>query len=128
MFALKQAGELPPGPFYTVQLDVSYKAMMPAESRVLVTVEVESLEGRKLWMRARARWVEPRGLQLAVVACLQRRARACRLRGGARQGGVRQHPIPAAAHPRYAPSLFSPIGRAATALMARSTLLPARCL
>ena len=34
-----------------VQLDISYKAKIDAGAVVLCTAEVESLEGRKLWMK-----------------------------------------------------------------------------
>lgn len=36
-----------------VQLDVSYRAKIDAGAVVLCTAEVESLEGRKLWMKVR---------------------------------------------------------------------------
>lgn len=35
-----------------VQLEVSYKAKISAGRTVLCTTEVESMEGRKLWMKA----------------------------------------------------------------------------
>ena len=37
---------------YTVSLEVQYKSKIAAGSTVLCTTEVESMEGRKLWMRA----------------------------------------------------------------------------
>ncbi|KAI3438715.1 hypothetical protein D9Q98_001135 [Chlorella vulgaris] len=53
LFALKKAKALPFwGPAYTVQLEVSYKAKVSAGRTVLCTTEVESSEGRKLWMKA----------------------------------------------------------------------------
>ena len=57
LFSLKQAGALPFwGPAYTVQLEVSYKSKIAAGKTVLCTTEVESAEGRKLWMKAVVRW------------------------------------------------------------------------
>lgn len=47
MYALKEAGELPPGPLYTAQLDVSYRAMIPAESQV----RAAGLRACGLWRR-----------------------------------------------------------------------------
>lgn len=53
LFALKQAKALSFwGPAYTVQLEVSYKAKISAGRTVLCTTEVESMNGRKLWMKA----------------------------------------------------------------------------
>jgi hypothetical protein len=58
LFSLKQAGALSFwGPAYTVQLEVSYKAKISAGRTVLCTTEVESAEGRKLWMKAVVRCV-----------------------------------------------------------------------
>lgn len=37
---------------YTVALEVAYKSKIAAGSTVLCTTEVESMEGRKLWMKA----------------------------------------------------------------------------
>lgn len=58
MFALKQSSAIQlPGPMFTVQLEVTYKQKIDAsaQSAVLCTAEVESLEGRKLWMKATVR-------------------------------------------------------------------------
>jgi acyl-coenzyme A thioesterase PaaI-like protein len=60
LFSLNQAGALSFwGPAYTVQLEVSYKSTISAGRTVLCTTEVESAEGRKLWMKAvvRCGWV-----------------------------------------------------------------------
>ena len=43
------------GPAYTVQLEVQYKAKIPAGAVLLCTCEVERAEGRKLWMTATMR-------------------------------------------------------------------------
>lgn len=45
-----------------VQLDISYKSKIDAGAVVLCTAEVESLEGRKLWMKVGWRMVEPSGV------------------------------------------------------------------
>ncbi len=39
------------GPAYTVNLEVQYKSKIEAGRTILCTTEVESLEGRKLWMK-----------------------------------------------------------------------------
>jgi len=39
-----------------VHLEVGYKAKISAGRTVLCTTEVESIEGRKLWMKATVRW------------------------------------------------------------------------
>lgn len=55
IFALmqdKQAAADLPWPMYTVQLDVSYRRKIDAGATVLCTTEVESIEGRKVWMKA----------------------------------------------------------------------------
>ncbi|KAL6770898.1 hypothetical protein ACKKBF_B33150 [Auxenochlorella protothecoides x Auxenochlorella symbiontica] len=53
LFSLKQAKALDFwGPAYTVALEVQYKAKIPAGQRLLCTAEVESAEGRKVWMKA----------------------------------------------------------------------------
>lgn len=53
LFSLKKAGGVTFfGPAYTVQLEVSYKAKIPAGQIILCTAEVESMAGRKLWMKA----------------------------------------------------------------------------
>eukprot|EP00887_Chlorella_sp_A99_P004170 scaffold23.g4170.t1 len=53
LFALKEQGAFPFwGPAYTVHLEVGYKHKIQAGRTVLCTTEVESVEGRKLWMKA----------------------------------------------------------------------------
>lgn len=41
--------------YLQMQLNVSYKAKIPAGSKVLCLANVESTEGRKLWMHAEMR-------------------------------------------------------------------------
>ena len=41
------------GPAYTVHLEIAYKSKIEAGRTILCTTEVESLEGRKLWMKVR---------------------------------------------------------------------------
>ncbi|PSC67606.1 Acyl-coenzyme A thioesterase THEM4 [Micractinium conductrix] len=48
----KQAAAELPWPMYTVQLDVSYKQKIGAGATVLCTTEIESVDGRKVWMKA----------------------------------------------------------------------------
>lgn len=56
LFALKKDKALPfYGHAYTVQLDVTYKARVPAGKTLLCSAEVERSEGRKLWMHAQLR-------------------------------------------------------------------------
>ena len=43
----------PAGPAFTVQLDISYKKIIPAGSAVAVEATIESIEGRKMWLAAR---------------------------------------------------------------------------
>ena len=43
----------PAGPAFTVQLDISYKRVIPAGSAVAVEATIESIEGRKMWLAAR---------------------------------------------------------------------------
>lgn len=51
--ALKESDALPfRGPAFTAALEVQYKARLPGGATVLCTCEVESIEGRKVWMRA----------------------------------------------------------------------------
>lgn len=53
LFSLKKAGGVNFwGPAYTVQLDVSYKAKIPAGATVLCSAKIDSMEGRKMWMKA----------------------------------------------------------------------------
>lgn len=53
LFSLKKARAVQFwGPAYTVQLEVSYKSKISAGAKILCTTEVESVEGRKLWMKA----------------------------------------------------------------------------
>jgi len=53
LFSLKKTGGVNFwGPAYTVQLEVSYKSKIPAGATVLCAAEVESVDGRKLWMKA----------------------------------------------------------------------------
>lgn len=39
-------------PAYTARLEVNYKSKIPAGSLLLVSTEVEAIEGRKIWMSA----------------------------------------------------------------------------
>ena len=41
---------IPPGPAFTVALDVAYKATVPAGAAVLITATVEKVDGRKMWL------------------------------------------------------------------------------
>ena len=43
----------PAGPAFTVQLEISYKKIVPAGSTVVVEATIESIEGRKMWLAAR---------------------------------------------------------------------------
>ena len=43
----------PAGPAFTVQLEISYKKIVPAGSAVVVEATIESIEGRKMWLAAR---------------------------------------------------------------------------
>ena len=53
LYSLKKTGTTSFwGPAYTAQLEVSYKHKIPAGATVLCSAEVESMEGRKLWMKA----------------------------------------------------------------------------
>jgi acyl-coenzyme A thioesterase PaaI-like protein len=53
LFALKKQKALPFwGPAYTVHLEVAYKSKIEAGRTILCTTEIESQEGRKLWMKA----------------------------------------------------------------------------
>ena len=53
LFSLKKSGGFKFwGPAYTVQLEVTYKSKIPAGATVLCCAEVESVEGRKIWMTA----------------------------------------------------------------------------
>ena len=51
-YVLKREGVIPSGPSFTVQLEVSYKKPVPAESTVICTASIESIEGRKAWAKA----------------------------------------------------------------------------
>lgn len=53
LFALKDQRLLPFwGPAFTAQLDISYISRISADRTILCTAEVESIDGRKVWMRA----------------------------------------------------------------------------
>lgn len=53
LFALRKQRALPFfGPAFTAQLDMTYKGKIASSSAILCTAEVESIEGRKIWMRA----------------------------------------------------------------------------
>ena len=43
----------PAGPAFTVQLEISYKKIVPAGAAVVVEATIESIEGRKMWLAAR---------------------------------------------------------------------------
>jgi hypothetical protein len=43
----------PAGPAFTVQLEISYKKIVPAGAAVAVEATIESIEGRKMWLAAR---------------------------------------------------------------------------
>lgn len=54
LFSLKQDRVLKFwGPAYTVHLEVDYKSRIDAGKTVLCTTEIESTEGRKIWMKAK---------------------------------------------------------------------------
>ncbi len=44
-----------PAPLPQVHLEVGYKSKITAGRTVLCTTEVESIEGRKIWMKATVR-------------------------------------------------------------------------
>ena len=44
---------VPPGPAFTVQLDVSYRTPVPAGATVCVSAELTRVDGRKAWVAAR---------------------------------------------------------------------------
>ena len=48
MFSLKKNNKLGPGPAFTVRLEVDYKKPIPAESEIVCTAKVDSVEGRKV--------------------------------------------------------------------------------
>ena len=53
LFSLKKSGALKfLGPAYTVQLEVSYKSKISADSTILCSARLDKVEGRKLWMTA----------------------------------------------------------------------------
>lgn len=52
LFALKSQRQLPFwGPAFTAQLDITYISRIPPNSTILCTADVESIDGRKVWMR-----------------------------------------------------------------------------
>ena len=55
LFSLKKDGNVATawGPCYTVALEVAYKHKIPAGATVLCTAELESMEGRKMWFKAK---------------------------------------------------------------------------
>ena len=56
MVSLRSNRQLPfIGPAFTAHLEVEYKAKIQAGRLLLCTTEVESIEGRKLWMKATVR-------------------------------------------------------------------------
>ena len=56
LYALKHHNQLPFWqPAFTAHLEVDYKAKMQAGRLVVCEVELESIEGRKLWMRGEVR-------------------------------------------------------------------------
>jgi len=63
----------PAGPAFTVQLEISYKKIVPAGSAVVVEATIESIEGRKMWLTAR---VLSGGILGEEVAVEHARARA----------------------------------------------------
>lgn len=63
------------GPAYTVHLEIGYKSKIEAGRTILCTTEVESLEGRKLWMKVR-RWVQL-SAALAALAALSAPSVVC---------------------------------------------------
>jgi acyl-coenzyme A thioesterase PaaI-like protein len=46
----EKAAGIPEGPAFTVQLEVSYKAPVPAGAAVLVAATVDRVDGRKMWL------------------------------------------------------------------------------
>ena len=56
-------------PLLQVHLEVGYKSKISAGQTVLCVTEVESMEGRKVWMKATVRWVgDPASVAAAVAA------------------------------------------------------------
>ena len=51
VFSLKKNNKLGPGPAFTVRLEVDYKKPIPAESEIVCTAKVDSVEGRKVSLR-----------------------------------------------------------------------------
>lgn len=53
LFSLKKSGGVTFwGPAYTVQLEVTYKSKIAADSTILCSAKLDKVEGRKLWMTA----------------------------------------------------------------------------
>lgn len=62
-YTLKRDGVagIPPGPAFTVALEVAYKATVPAGAAVLVSARVDRVDGRKLWLASELR-TQPDGV------------------------------------------------------------------
>jgi acyl-coenzyme A thioesterase PaaI-like protein len=76
-------------PAYTARLEVDYKRKIPAGSTILVTAELDHVEGRKIWMRAtvsdgmgteyaqaKALFVAPRMPHDVIINSLSREAKS----------------------------------------------------
>lgn len=55
VYVLKRDGVIGAGPAFTAHLGVDYKAPVPSSSHVICTTTLESVEGRKVWVRAEMR-------------------------------------------------------------------------
>ncbi|KAK9845096.1 hypothetical protein WJX74_010532 [Apatococcus lobatus] len=53
IYMLKRDGSLPPGPAFTVHLEVDYNAPVPASTVVICTAQLDRLERRKIFLTAR---------------------------------------------------------------------------
>ncbi|KAK9868238.1 hypothetical protein WJX84_002908 [Apatococcus fuscideae] len=64
IYVLKREGELPPGPAFTVHLEVDYKAPVPASTVVICTASLDKVERRKIFVTAKVE-NQPGGLLYA---------------------------------------------------------------
>lgn len=55
VYVLKRDGVIGAGPAFTAHLGVDYKTPVPSSSNVVCTTSLESVDGRKVWVRAELR-------------------------------------------------------------------------
>ncbi|DBA95108.1 TPA: hypothetical protein ACH3X1_002620 [Trebouxia sp. C0004] len=68
-YVMKKRGMLDPGPAFTVHMVMDWKKPIPAGSHIICTASLDSIEGRKTWVRATVK-DRPDGVEYAAGEAL----------------------------------------------------------